>query len=124
MSNRIQMQEIKQIYRNNLGSAFYWKKDNAVLWDKVQLIFRETGFYFTPQELQLFKCCIDESYLQNNCCASCELKNKCHKFLLKTPCSQIDLAVSMEELNAVKDLVEGTLFKIKLEYYLFGEGMN
>ncbi len=118
------MQEIKQIYHNNLGTAFYWKNGNAVILDKVQLVFRETGFYFTPQELQLFKYCIDESYLQNNRCEECEMKYKCHKFLLKTPCSHIDLAVSMEELDAVKDLVEGTLFKIKLEYYLFGEGMN
>ncbi|WP_426095148.1 hypothetical protein [Flavobacterium sp. DSR2-3-3] len=46
------------------------------------------------------------------------------QILLKTPCSQIDLAVSMEELNAVKDLVEGTLFKINLDEYLHGAGMN
>ena len=118
------MQEIKQIYHNNLGTAFYWRKDNAVLFDKVQLVFREMGFYFTQLELELFKRCIEDSYTQNNCCTNCELKNKCHKFLLKTPCSQIDLAVSMEELDAVKDLVEGTLFKINLDDYLYREGMN
>ncbi|TDE46900.1 hypothetical protein E0I26_02095 [Flavobacterium rhamnosiphilum] len=118
------MQEIKQIYHNNLGTAFYWRKDNAIVLDKVQLVFREMGFYFTPQELQLFKRCIEDSYIQNKCCDDCELKNKCHKFLLKTPCSQIDLAVSMEELDAVKDLVEGTLFKINLDDYLYGVGMN
>ena len=118
------MQEIKQIYYNHLGPAFYWRKDNDVVVDKVQLVFREMGFYFTPYELQLFKRCIDESYIQNNCCDDCELKNKCHKFLLKTPCSQIDLAISMEELDAVKDLVEETLFKINLDNYLYGEGMN
>jgi hypothetical protein len=118
------MQEIKQIYHNNLGTAFYWRKDNGIVLDKVQLVFREMGFYFTQQELQLFKRCIEDSYIQNKCCDDCELKNKCHKFLLKTPCSQIDLAVSMEELDAVKDLVEGTLFKINLDDYLYGEGMN
>ena len=118
------MQEIKQIYHNNLGTAFYWRKDNDLVLDKVQLVFREMGFYFTKQELQLFKRCIEDSYIQNKCCDDCQLKNKCHKFLLKTPCSQIDLAVSIEELNAVKDLVEGTLFKINLDNYLYGEGMN
>jgi hypothetical protein len=30
----------------------------------------------------------------------------------------------MEELDAVKDLLEGTLFKINLDDYLYGEGMN
>ncbi|WP_426090741.1 DUF6686 family protein [Flavobacterium sp. DSR3-2] len=118
------MQEIKQIYHNNLGTSFYWRKDNGLLLDKVQLVFKEMGFYFTQQELQSFKRCIEDSYNQNNCCNDCELKNKCQKFLLKTPCSQIDLAVSMEELNAVKDLVEGTLFKINLDEYLHGAGMN
>ncbi|MEZ7499112.1 hypothetical protein QO200_10190 [Flavobacterium sp. Arc3] len=118
------MQEIKQIYHNDSGTSFYWRKENDVLVDKVQLIFRETGFYFSQQELQVFKKCIEESYALNSCCDDCELKSKCHKFLLKTPCSQIDLAVSMQELNAVKDLVEGTLFKINLDSYLYGEGMN
>ena len=118
------MQEIKQIYHNHLGTAFYWRKDNGLVLDKIQLVFREMGFYFTSHELQLFKRCIEDSYNQNNCCEDCELKNKCHKFLLKTPCSQIDLAVSMKELDAVKDLVEGTLFKINLDNYLYGEGMN
>jgi hypothetical protein len=118
------MKEIKQIYYNDSGTSFYWKKEDEVLSDKVQLIFRETGFYFTKCELFLFKSCIEDSFQLNKCCNDCELKNKCHKFLLKTPCSQIDLAVSMEELTAVKDLVEGTLFKMNLDDYLYGVGMN
>ena len=118
------MQDIKQIYFNDSGTSFYWRKENDILIDKVQLIFRETGFYFSQYELQQFRSCIEESYKLNNCCEDCELKNNCRKFLLKTPCSQIDLAVSMKELTAVKDLVEGTLFKINLDAYLFGEGMN
>ena len=40
------------------------------------------------------------------------------------PCPQIDLAVSMVELDAVKDMEDGTLFKINLDEYLYGEGMN
>jgi hypothetical protein len=118
------MQEIKQIYYNDSGTSFYWRKEDELYTNKVQLIFRETGFYFSRDELKLFKCCIEESYILNKCCDDCELKNNCNKFLLKTPCSQIDLAVSMQELNSVKDLVEGTLFKINLDDYLYGEGMN
>ena len=115
---------MKQIYYNDSGTSFFWRKENEILTDKVQLIYRETGFYFSRHELKLFQFCINESYILNKCCDDCELKNSCHKFLLKTPCSQIDLAVSMQELIAVKDLVEGTLFKIKLDDYLYGEGMN
>lgn len=118
------MKEIKQIYYNDSGTSFYWRKQNEVIIDKVQLIFRETGFYFSKLELEQFKNCIEESFTLNKYCDDCMLKNECHKFLLKTPCLQIDLAVSMKELTAVKDLVEGTLFKINLNDYLFGVGMN
>ncbi|MNQ42168.1 hypothetical protein D3C85_558680 [compost metagenome] len=118
------MKEIKQIYHNHFGTAFYWRKENIVATDRVQFIFRETGLYFNMQEITEFKNCIEDSYSQNSLCEDCELKNQCHKFLLRTPCSQIDLAVSMEELYAIKDLIEGTLFQINLDAYLHGEGMN
>ena len=118
------MQTTKQIYINDFGTSFYWRKENKVILDKVQLVFREMGFYFNKLEIEQFKECIKESYTVNSECADCELKSKCYKFLLKTPYSQIDLAVTMEELEKLKDLVEGTLFKIELEDYLFGEGMN
>jgi hypothetical protein len=118
------MKTIKQIYNNESGTSFFWKKENDIVTDKVQLIFRETGFYFSRIELQQFKSCIEESFLTNRSCENCDLKNSCYKFLLRTPCTQIDLAVTMNELTAVKDLVEGTLFNIKLVDYLYGEGRN
>ncbi|MDG2432888.1 hypothetical protein [Flavobacterium sp.] len=118
------MKAVKPIYHNESGTSFFWKKENDIVTDKVQLIFRETGFYFSRPELKQFKNCIDESYRSNHSCDNCDLKNSCHKFLLRTPCSQIDLAVTMNELTAVKDLVEGTLFNISMIDYLHGEGMN
>ena len=118
------MQEIKQIYYNDFGTSFYWRKENEIILDKVQLVFREMGFYCNKAELEQFKDCIQESYILNRNCEDCELKSKCYKFLLKTPFSQIDLAVTIEELNKVKDLIEGTLFKINLQNYVYGAGMN
>lgn len=118
------MEHIKHIHHNDFGTSFYWRKDDLILLDRVQLIFRKTGFYFNKAELQIFKDCIEESFSLNKGCATCELKKYCHQFLLKTPCLQIDLSVTMYELDQAKDLVEGTLFKIKIEEYLFGVGMN
>jgi len=118
------MKEIEQIYHNSFGVSFYWKKENYTLLDKVQLVFKETGLYLTLSELNQFCGLIDDSIMQNECCDTCQLKNSCHKFLLKTPCSQIDFAVSMTELKSIKDLVEGCLFKIELDEYLFGPGRN
>jgi hypothetical protein len=118
------MREIEQIYHNSFGVSFYWKKDNETILNRVQLVFRETGFYLNLSELNHFCSLIEDSLIENECCESCQLKNSCSKFLLKTPCSQIDLAVSMTELTSIKDLVEGTLFKIYLDEYVYGAGKN
>ena len=118
------MREIQQIYHNSFGIAFYWKQNSQTILDKVQLVFKETGFYFTVSELNIFCDLIEYSIIENSCCEACELKYSCHKFLLKTPCSSIDLAVSMTELKSIKDLVEGSLFKIELDEYVYGPGLN
>ena len=118
------MRDLEQIYHNNFGISFYWKKESGTILDKVQLVFRETGFYLTIAELNQFCDLIEDSLIENTCCESCQLKNSCHKFLLKTPLSQVDLAVSMKEIKSIKDLVEGTLFKIDLDEYVYGAGRN
>jgi hypothetical protein len=118
------MNEIDEIYHNSFGIAFYWKKGSEVISEKVQLVFRETGFYLTRDQMNQFCKLIEDSMVENASCETCQLKNSCHKFLLKTPCDQIDLAVSMKELKSIKDLVEGSLFKIELEEYVYGAGMN
>lgn len=117
------MAQIQRIYNNDLGISFYWSQTGKES-EKVQLVFKETGFYFTQEELQEFLALIDDSASRNNCCSDCGRKGQCAKFLLKTPCPQIDLAVSLAELDAIKDLVEGTIFKIKAAQYCFGVGRN
>ena len=117
------MKQIEQIYYNDFGMAFYWLEQSTILLDKIQLVFKETGFHFTVDELKTFVDLIEDS-CRKNTCEHCEMKSHCAKFLLKTPVFQIDLAVSMKELNGIKDLVEGTLFKISLQEYIYGVGMN
>lgn len=111
------MEQIEQIYYNDFGVAFYWKRGGQALLEKIQLVFKETGFYFTQDELQIFICLINLSYNRLQC-EGCNLKNNCGRFLLKTPCENVDLAVSMKELSEIKDLVDGTLFQIRLDNYL------
>lgn len=118
------MKQIEQIYVNDMGMAFFWKQQETVISDKVQLVFKETGFYFSVEELQRFMVLIEDSCRRNDSCDSCAMKNQCHKFLLKTPVSQIDLAVSMKELDGIRDLVEGALFKVELYDFISGIGRN
>jgi|GEM_PF-192835 len=119
---RVNMKEVSQLYHNNFGVAFYWKKDGKVLQNRIQLVFRETGFYLTPYQLsefsELIKTCKDMR------CESCAMKGRCHKFLLKTPVPEIDLAVNHIEFTEIKDLVEGALFNVALQGYVFNEGRN
>jgi len=117
------MRQIAPLYFNDFGTAFYWKKDGQILLDKVQIVFKETGFHFNEEELEAFGNLIDESCRKNSC-DGCGMRHECMKFLLKTPVSQIDLAVSLYELGEIKDLVQGTLFQLRLQRFINGIGRN
>ncbi len=110
------MKEIEQIYFNDFGVAFYWRKEDMVIKDRVQIVFKETGFYFSVEEIKQFTVIVNE--MSDKTCCECSHRNKCHKFLLKTPLREVDLAVSQHELSNIKDLLEGTLFNIDLFEYI------
>ena len=118
------MQMINQIYGNTFGIAFYWNGTKEVQQEKIQLVFKETGFNLTFSELEYFSKLILDSEARAQCCADCKLKKNCNRFLLQTPARQIDLAVSVDELQGIQDLVDGTIFKINLQNYLTGVGKN
>lgn len=111
------MKEIEQIYFNDFGVAFHWKKNDMVLTEKVQIVFKETGFCLSINEVRAFAQLITNTCEEMDCSGCCH-KASCHKYLLKTPLQQIDLAVSKDELFQIKDLVEGTLFTMDLYDYI------
>lgn len=118
------MKDIEQIYRNNFGISFYWKEGNEIISDKIQLLFKQMGFYFSIQELNEFHDLIEDCVIDHNDYDTRGLKRAFDKFLLKTPYVAIDLEISPTELNSIKDLVEGSLFRLKLNEYIYGSGMN
>lgn len=111
------MKEIEQIYHNDFGVAFHWIKNSRVLNERVQLVFKETGFYLEFHELDEFKLLLQATLSQYQC-NSCVYKQSCRKMLLKTPIEGVDLAVNPKELHLIKDLVEGTLFNLSLDTYI------
>lgn len=116
---------LTQIYGTEFGMSFYWHKfEKEVDYEKIQLVFKETGFNLTLSELVYFSKLINESKLRTQCCSDCKVKANCSRFLLQTPAKQIDLAVSITELEGIQDLVDGTIFKIKLKNYVLGSGRN
>lgn len=111
------MQQLQEIYQNDIGITFFWKKKEEILQEKVQLVFKETGFYLSATDLMKFAKALKVTCSQISC-SDCGLRTKCHRYLLRTPFDGLELAVSSEEALLIKDLVEGTLFRIHLNRYI------
>jgi len=111
------MSDIHRIYYNNIGISFQWKQDIEKRNPKFQVIFRDTGFYLTIQEIENFSKFVKQA-LERGCCKDCKAKGNCRSILLKTPATTVDLAVSEQELQSIADLFEGTLFQINLDQYI------
>jgi len=121
---KIAMKDIEQIYRNDFGISFYWKEGNEIISDKIQLLFKQMGFYFSVQELNEFHDLIEDCVTDHNDYDTRGIKRAFDKFLLKTPYVALDLEISPTELDSIKDLVDGSLFRLHLNEYIYGSGMN
>jgi len=93
------MQELVNIYKNDFGLGFYWKKDTLILNDRIQIVFRDMG-------------------------QSCNTQQCCRSILLKTPATTIDLAINSKELALIEDLLNGILFHLSLQDYLQQLSLN
>ncbi|QDO93263.1 hypothetical protein FNB79_04490 [Formosa sediminum] len=112
-------QDINKIYHNDFGVSFIWKQETPKKKQspKIQIIFRDMGFYLTYREIIQFQKQIQ--YVKfSNPCAQCKYKERNRFMLLKTPCSQVDLAINALELRDIDDLIAGTLFHIELDDYV------
>lgn len=112
------MEDIHLLYYNDYGISFHWKRDiSRENFNKVQLVFRDTGFYLYPEEIALFSKQIKNAK-ELHCSRNFEKCEQGRNILLSTPSRQIDLAVSKKELNMIDDLVKGTLFQINMDGFL------
>ncbi len=108
------MENIYKIYDNNIGISFRWKEVKTNL---TQIIFRDTGFHLTTEEIELFIDKICDAKMQKPC-KSCEIANGCRSVLLQTPFNKVSMAVSYVELGQIEDLLRGTLFQLRMNNYL------
>ena len=113
------MNDIYPIYRNSFGMSFQWKRNilpNS--FNKFQIIFRDMGFYLTINQIKDFSNQLHEAKKRGACSCSSDSCYVIKSILLKTPFSDIDLAVNSEELALIDELILGTLFQIELNDYL------
>lgn len=108
------MENIIKIYDNKIGISFCWKEINTNL---IQIIFRDTGFHLTENEIEEFLEKTLASKNQKNC-STCAKGENCKSILLQTPSGKVSMAVSKVELEQIDDLLKGTLFQIRINNYL------
>ncbi len=112
------MNDINTFYYNDFGIAFQWKRCAAKDFKKIQLVFRNTGLLLTAEELIRFSSNIDKSLMSIPRCQNCRNNRTCKSILLEAPNPQTSFAVSIEELEYLKDLVKGTIFQLGLHKIL------
>ncbi len=108
------MNNIHKIYNNNIGISFKWTHVESNL---TQVIFRDTGFHLSEDELECFLEKIEDAKKQKRC-PSCKLGENCKSILLQTPSNKVSMAVSQVELGQIEDLLKGTLFQLRLNDYI------
>lgn len=113
------MKHIDIIFKNDLGISFFWKKNEQSNINLAQVVFRDIGFYLSLDELKEFSEMVQVS-LQHSTCAECPHGKDCRSFLLKTPSSKIDLAISQNELNGLRELLDQTIIKMDTIIYIQG----
>ena len=102
-----------KIYNTKAGISFQWRK-NAEL---TQVIFRDTGFHLSVNEIEIFLEQVLVSRTKQPC-TCCRLGADCRSMLLQTPFSKVTMAISLNELDEIEDLLRGTLFQLELNRYL------
>ena len=107
------MDSVFKIFDNKIGISFKWQKDAKL----TQVIFRDIGFHISMDEMMIFLEEVELSKTKQPC-SGCRFGDDCRSMLLQTPMSKVTLAVSLNELNQIEELIKGTVFQLELQNYL------
>ncbi|WP_417885458.1 DUF6686 family protein [Zunongwangia sp.] len=119
------MEDVDIIHHNDFGIAFKWKDTVFADQNRVQLVFKNMGFYLNSEEVALFSDYIKCAKSRSSECEICSESRNCErKVLLKSPLEKMDFTLNLSELDKICDLVEGTIFKMKLDYYINSVSLN
>ena len=114
----LKKRKMQDIYNNEYGVSFQWKRNNAKDIMKVQIVFRDTGMLLSKEELVQFSKNIKYTVANKSLCNDCVNNDSCRALLIDSPAPQITFAVNVKELDGIHDLVAGTLFQMNLNNFL------
>lgn len=108
------MEDFHKIYHNSFGASIQWKRSIKEHFNKVQIVFKNTGLYMTHEEIQLFSSYIDEamSSAVNSILVENLDQEKKSLYPVETPFSQLCFAMTLAEVKGLQDLIKGTLFNL------------
>lgn len=106
--------DIDIIHTNEIGIVFKWKKTVKRDKNKVQLVFRDTGFFIQPNELLEFSKCVKKAIKSAAVCPNHGNNESCRTILLETPVEKLTFAVNRTELYLLNELILGSLFNMEL----------
>ncbi|MDO6760474.1 hypothetical protein Q4566_09720 [Tamlana sp. 2_MG-2023] len=112
------MDDINTIYYNDFGIAFQWKRSDAKDFNKIQLVFNNTGLFLNREELIQFSKNIDSALTKGKSFGNATQNKPCELFLLEAPNPQLSFAMNLEELKDMQDLMTRTLFQLGLNHVL------
>ncbi|OBQ55109.1 hypothetical protein JJL45_04300 [Tamlana sp. s12] len=112
------MDDINTIYYNDFGIAFQWKRTAAKDFNKIQLVFKNTGLFLNKMELVQFLKNIEQALMKSKTLAKSSSSKACELVLLEAPNPQISFAMVESELKSIQDLITRTLFQLGLHTFL------
>ena len=114
------MDDIIPIYHNDFGVSFQWKRNALKDILKIQMVFKDTGLLLSKNELEYFSKSVLKTIEKTNLCGDCSKNTECKAHIVQTPAPQISLAMNYQEIRALNDLLDGTLFHLQLDDLLTG----
>lgn len=108
------MEDISIIYQNKLGIVFTWKRCAIKDWNKINIVFNNTGLHFTAEELIQFKKNVEDALQKPLNCKDCCEGASCKSMLLETPLPQVSFAMNYTDLKMMHDLLGGAIFELDL----------
>jgi len=112
------MKNIDLLYKNELGVAFKWKKNELTSFEEVNFVFKSTGLHLTEKEIIIFNKQIRLAIANISNFKECIRNTHCKSILLESPVTQVSFILSSKELKLMQDLLEGSNFSINLKKVL------
>ncbi len=116
--------DIELIFHNDFGTGFFWIDSDKINSEQIQLVFRETGLLLDIIQLKEFESIIAKALENFSSCKCCMANKDSRAILLETPITELNFAVTYQELLLASELISGVLFQLEMNEILKKENIR